>query len=68
MMQLEEFDPFVPYRLRSVSIEQAGHILQVSRRTIYYWIRAKRLSTIRTRLGSQRILTDSLKSRWILKF
>ncbi len=67
-MLLEEFDPFVPSPLRSVSIQQAGQILNVSRRTIYYWIRARRLETIRTQLGSQRILTDSLKSRWILKF
>ncbi len=67
-MFLEDFDPFVPTQVRSVSIDQAGEILRVSRRTIYYWIQSKRLSTIRTQLGSQRILTDSLRSRWILKF
>lgn len=46
---------------RSVSLDQAAAFLQVSRRTIYNWIRAGRLSTIRTLGGaSQRVLTESL--------
>ncbi len=64
----DEFDPFTQNQLRSVSIEQAGQILRVSRRTIYYWIREGRLQTVRTRLGSQRILMDSIRACWLQKF
>ena len=45
---------------RSVSIEQAANLLNVSRRTIYNRIRNGRLQTIRTRGGSQRVLIESL--------
>lgn len=45
---------------RSVSIDQAGHLLGVSRRTIYNRIRDGRLQTIRTVGGSQRVLVESL--------
>ena len=45
---------------RSVSIEQAGLLLRVSRRTVYYRIRQGRLRTIRTLGGSQRVLVESL--------
>ncbi len=45
---------------RSVSIDQAAHLLNVSRRTIYNRIRDGRLQTIRTRGGSQRVLVESL--------
>ena len=45
---------------RSVSIEQAAQLLQVSRRTIYNRIRDGRLATIRTIGGSQRVLVESL--------
>ena len=45
---------------RSVSIDQAAALLQVSRRTIYNRIREGRLVTIRTIGGSQRVLLDSL--------
>ena len=45
---------------RSVSIEQAGALLNVSRRTIYNRIRDGRLQTIRTIGGSQRVLVESL--------
>jgi excisionase family DNA binding protein len=45
---------------RSVSIEQAGRLLNVSRRTVYYRIREGRLRTIRTLGGSQRVLVESL--------
>jgi excisionase family DNA binding protein len=45
---------------RSVSIEQAGRLLQLSRRTVYYRIREGRLRTIRTLGGSQRVLVESL--------
>ena len=45
---------------RSVSIDQAAQLLQVSRRTIYNRIRDGRLVTIRTIGGSQRVLVDSL--------
>ncbi len=45
---------------RSVSIDQAAHLLNVSRRTIYNRIRDGRLLTIRTLGGSQRVLVESL--------
>ena len=53
--------PVVEARLgRSVSIEQAAQLLNVSRRTIYNRIRDGRLQTIRTIGGSQRVLVESL--------
>ena len=45
---------------RSVSIDQAGRLLKVSRRTVYNRIRAGRLQTIRTLGGAQRVLVESL--------
>ena len=45
---------------RSVSIDQAAVLLNVSRRTIYNRIRDGRLQTIRTIGGSQRVLVESL--------
>ena len=45
---------------RSVSIERAAHLLNVSRRTVYNRIRDHRLQTIRTLGGSQRVLVESL--------
>ena len=45
---------------RSVSIDQAAELLNVSRRTIYNRIRDGRLQTIRTIGGSQRVLVESL--------
>jgi len=45
---------------RSVTIDQAAQLLNVSRRTIYYRIRDGRLQTIRTIGGSQRVLVESL--------
>ena len=47
---------------RSVSIDQAAQLLNVSRRTVYYRIRDGRLQTIRTIGGSQRVLVESLYS------
>ena len=45
---------------RSVSIDQAAELLNVSRRTVYNRIRDGRLQTIRTLGGSQRVLVESL--------
>ena len=45
---------------RSVSIDQAAALLNVSRRTVYNRIRDGRLLTIRTLGGSQRVLVESL--------
>ena len=45
---------------RSVSIEQAASLLNVSRRTVYNRIREGRLLTIRTIGGSQRVLVETL--------
>lgn len=47
---------------RSVSIDQAAQLLQVSRRTIYYRISSGQLQTIRTLGGSQRVLVESLSA------
>jgi excisionase family DNA binding protein len=56
-------EPFAALRLgRSVSIDQAAQLLNVSRRTVYYRIRDGRLQTIRTIGGSQRVLVESLMS------
>jgi excisionase family DNA binding protein len=46
---------------RSVSIDQAAQLLNVSRRTVYNRIRDGRLQTIRTLGGSQRVLVESLR-------
>lgn len=48
---------------RSVSIDQAALLLGVSRRTVYYRIREGRLRTIRTLLGSQRVLIASMQEQ-----
>jgi len=55
------FSPFEPRIGRSVSLDQACQILQVSRRTVYNWIRDGRLRTIRTLGGSQRVLVESVR-------
>ena len=47
---------------RSVSLEQACATLHVSRRTVYYLIKGGHLRTIRTVMGSQRVLVDSLRT------
>ena len=59
--QESPFAPFVPRIGRSVSLDQACQILQVSRRTVYNWIRDGRLQTIRTLGGSQRVLVESVR-------
>jgi excisionase family DNA binding protein len=45
----------------SVLVEQAAALLGMSRRTVYYRIREGKLSTVRTRCGSQRVLMASLE-------
>ena len=52
--------PFEQQLGRSVTIDQAASLLQVSRRTIYNRIREGKLQTIRTIGGSQRVLVASL--------
>ncbi len=52
---------FEPRIGRSVSLEQACQMLQVSRRTVYNWIREGRLQTVRTLGGSQRVLLESVR-------
>jgi excisionase family DNA binding protein len=47
---------------RSFLIEDAARMLGVSRRTVYYRIRAGMLMTIRTRGGSQRVLLSSIEA------
>jgi excisionase family DNA binding protein len=59
--QESPFGPFEPRIGRSVSLDQACQILQVSRRTVYNWIRDGRLRTIRTLGGSQRVLVESVR-------
>ena len=53
-------DPLESRLGRSVSIDRAATLLNVSRRTIYNRIRDGRLQTIRTMGGSQRVLVESL--------
>ncbi len=50
-----------PTHSRTFLIEDAALLLGVSRRTIYYWIAAGRLATVRTRGGSQRVLLASIE-------
>ena len=57
---IEHAAGFEPRLGRSVSIDQAAQLLNVSRRTIYNRIRDVRLQTIRTLGGSQRVLMESL--------
>ena len=60
-MPLEVSASTEPRLGRSVSIDQAAALLNVSRRTIYNRIRDGRLQTIRTLGGSQRVLMDSVE-------
>ena len=61
MSTINSEPPSIEPRLgRSVSIDQAAQLLNVSRRTIYNRIRDGRLQTIRTMGGSQRVLVESL--------
>jgi len=46
--------------LRSVLVDHAAELLGVSRRTVYYRIRDGKLTTIRTKSGSQRVLMESI--------
>jgi excisionase family DNA binding protein len=57
---------FHPQLGRSVTIDQAAQMLNVSRRTVYYRIREGRLRTVRTLGGSQRVLVDSLQDLRVL--
>ena len=53
---------FEPQLGRSVSIDYAAQLMNVSRRTIYNRIREGRLQTIRTPGGSQRVLVESMRA------
>src|SRR5262245_20229029 len=48
--------------LRSVLIPDAAELLGVSRRTVYYRIRAGTLKTVRTLGGTQRVLIESIEA------
>ena len=50
---------------RSMSLAQAGQVLRVSRRTVYYLIKSGRLQTMRTAMGSQRVLLESVRTCWL---
>ncbi len=50
---------------RSLSLVQARETFGVSRRTLYYWIKRGRVQTLRTSMGSQRVLVDSVKAGWV---
>ncbi|MGE3706387.1 MAG: excisionase family DNA-binding protein [Vicinamibacterales bacterium] len=52
-------DPIEPSTLTFL-IEEAARLMGVSRRTVYYRIREGRLTTIRTRCGSRRVVVSSL--------
>jgi excisionase family DNA binding protein len=53
------------FEARSLSVAQACEALRVSRRTLYYWIKRGRLQTVRTSMGSQRVLVASVKTDWL---
>ena len=57
-------DVFDQFAGRSLSLAQTCSALNISRRTVYYLIKGGRLRTIRTQMGSQRVLVDSLKAYW----
>jgi excisionase family DNA binding protein len=48
-----------------MSLAQAGQVLRVSRRTVYYLIQNGQLQTVRTPMGSQRVLVDSIRATWL---
>jgi predicted site-specific integrase-resolvase len=50
----------VPRIGRSISLDHAGELLGMSRRTLYHRIREGLLQTIRTPNGSQRVLIESV--------
>ena len=52
---------------RSLSMEHTCRVLGISRRTLYYWIGNGRLQTVRTRMGSQRVLTESVRAAFVQK-
>jgi excisionase family DNA binding protein len=58
----EELRRADPLCCRSVLLSEAATLLGVSRRTVYYRIRAGKLRTIRTRGGSQRALLESIEA------
>ena len=62
-MSLRQAERAIPAEFtgRSLSLAQASAALGVSRRTLYYWIKGGRLRTVRTSLGSQRVLVSSLR-------
>ena len=63
-MQVTDTTPVVvsePRIGRSVSLDHAAQLLGVSRRTIYYRIRAGRLRTVRIGV-SQRVLVESIEA------
>ncbi len=50
-----------PIAGRTFLIDDTAVLLGVSRRTVYYWIAAGRLATVRTLGGSQRVLLTSIE-------
>jgi len=49
--------------VRTVFVDHAAALLNVSRRTVYYWIRDGKLKTMRTQNGTQRVLIVSIETR-----
>lgn len=44
----------------TLCVDEAATVARVSRRTIYYWLKAGKLEYVRTAGGSLRILTSSV--------
>ena len=47
--------------MQTVFVDHAAEILGVSRRTVYYWIRGRKLQTVRTPNGTQRVRVESIE-------
>ena len=68
MFQASSHDgSFSQFDGRSMSLAQTGQVLRVSRRTVYYLIKSGRLQTVRTALGSQRVLLESVRACWLAR-
>lgn len=55
-----EKHPVVDTNRKTVTLRKAAEICGVSRRTVYNWINAKKVTSLRTPGGGQRLYLDEL--------